>query len=113
MTEKQAVDMLVGNNIKRERMKAGLTQERFSELIGIGPKSLSAIERGAVGVSLCTLLRICSILHISSNSLLFENTKKNDVQAITERLERLSPEQFEIANDVLCKVMEAFSLSDK
>lgn len=112
MTEKQGIDMLIGNNIKRERIKAGLTQERFSELIGIGPKSLSAIERGAVGVSICTLLRICNVLHISSNSLLFENTKKNDVQAITERLERLTPAQFDIINNVLCKVMEAFSLKE-
>ena len=109
MTEKQKIDVLVGSNIKRERVKAGYTQETFSELIGIGTKSLSAIERGTVGVSLATLLKICKVLSISSNSLLFENTPKNDVQAITEKLERLSPEQFEIANDILCKVIEAFS----
>jgi len=109
MTEKQQIDLLVGSNIKRERIKAGYTQEKFSELIGIGTKSLSAIERGTVGISLVTLLRICKVLSISSNSLLFENSQKNDVQAITERLERLTPTQFAIANDILCKVMEAFS----
>ena len=51
------------------------------------------------------------MLSISSNSLLFEESPKNDVQAITERLERLTPEQFAIANDILCKVMEAFSVN--
>ena len=111
MSEKKEIDLLVGNNIKRERVKAGYTQEKFSELIGIGTKSLSAIERGTVGVSLSTLLRICKVLSISSNSLLFEESPKNDVQAITERLERLTPEQFAIANDILCKVMEAFSVN--
>ena len=111
MSEKKEIDLLVGNNIKRERVKAGYTQEKFSELIGIGRKSLSAIERGTVGVSLSTLLRICKVLSISSNSLLFEESPKNDVQAITERLERLTPEQFSIANDILCKVMEAFSVN--
>jgi transcriptional regulator with XRE-family HTH domain len=109
MSEKKELDILVGNNIKRERTKAGYTQEQFSELIGIGTKSLSAIERGTVGVSLTTLLRICKVLSISSNSLLFENTPKNDVQDITGRLERLTPAQFEIAKAVLCKVIEAFS----
>jgi len=113
MTQKQKIDILVGSNIKRERMKAGYTQEAFSELIGVGPKSLSAIERGTVGVSLSTLLKICNVLSISSNSLLFENSHKNDVQAITERLEHLTPEQFEIANDILCKVFAAFALSDQ
>jgi len=110
MREKEEIDLLVGSNIKRERIKAGYTQERFSELIGIGAKSLSAIERGTVGVSLTTLLRICKVLSISSNALLFEESPRNDVQAITERLERLTPEQFAIARDILCSVMEAFSV---
>ena len=113
MTEKQELDILIGGNIKRERTKAGYTQETFSELIGIGTKSLSAIERGTVGVSLSTLLKICNVLSISSNSLLYENSHKNDVQAITERLEHLTPAQFEIANDILCKVLAAFALSDQ
>lgn len=113
MSEKKEIDILVGGNIKRERIKAGYTQEKFSELVGIGTKSLSAIERGTVGVSLTTLLKMCKVLSISSNSLLFENTPKNDIQAITERLERLTPEQFEIANTVLCKVIEAFALSEQ
>ena len=112
MTEKQQLDIMIGSNIKRERTKAGYTQEAFSELVGIGTKSLSAIERGTVGVSLSTLLKICNVLSISSNSLLYKNTHKNDVQAITERLEHLTPEQFEIVNDILCKVLAAFALSD-
>lgn len=113
MNEKKELDIRIGGNIKRERIKAGYTQEKFSELIGMGTKSLSAVERGTVGVSLVTLMKICRILSISSNSLLFENTPKNDVQALTERLERLTPEQFAIASDVLCKLLEAFALGEK
>lgn len=110
MTEKEQLDLLVGSNIKRARLEAGYTQEQFSELIGLGTKSLSAAERGAVGVSLNTLVRICRILSISSDSLLFETVPKNDVHSITQRLERLSPEQLSIVNDVVCKLLEAFSL---
>ena len=43
MNDKKKIDALVGSNIKLQRMKAGYTQEKFSELIGIGTKSLSAI----------------------------------------------------------------------
>ena len=35
MESKKELDKLVGENIKRERVKAGLTQERFSEMIGM------------------------------------------------------------------------------
>lgn len=113
MKEKKDINILVGANIKREREKAGYTQERFSEMIGIGTKSLSAIERGTVGVSLSLLVKICSTLCISSNVLLFECTPRNDVQSITERLERLSPQQFDIANSVICKLFEAFTLKNE
>ena len=112
MTEKKELNVLVGINIKREREKAGFTQDQLSEKLGIGPKSLSSIECGTVGVSLSTLLKICDVLSISSNSLLFENSHKNNVAAITEKLEHLSPEQFEIAQDILSKVFLAFALSD-
>ena len=102
--------ILVGANIKREREKAGFTQDRFSELLGIGSKSLSSIERGVVGISLATLLRICDILHISANVLLYEQAQKNDADSIAFQLNMLSSEQFEIASDIMTNLMKAFSL---
>lgn len=104
------MNVLVGANIKREREKAGFTQDQFSELLGIGSKSLSSIERGVVGVSLTTLLRICDLLHISANVLLYEQTRKNDADGIALQLKMLSAEQFEIASDVLTNLIKAFSL---
>lgn len=107
---RKELNVLIGANIKRERERAGFTQDQFSELLGIGSKSLSSIERGVVGVSLTTLLRICDILHISANVLLYEQTKKNDVDSIALQLTMLSAEQFEIASDVLTNLIKAFSL---
>ena len=110
MDGRKDLNVLVGANIKREREKAGFTQDQFSELLGIGSKSLSSIERGVVGVSLTTLLRICDILHISANVLLYEKSRKNDVDSIALRLEQLSAEQFEIASNVVTNLIQAFSL---
>jgi len=106
------LNVLVGANIKREREKAGFTQEQFSELMGIGSKSLSSIERGVVGVSLSTLLRSCDILHVSANVLLYEQTQKNDVDSIALQLKMLSAEQFEIVSDVMTNLFKAFSLKE-
>ena len=110
MEQKKGINISVGQNIKRAREKAGLTQERLSEMIGIGPKSLSAVERGTVGVSLTTLQKICSVLSVSSDMLLFGEGSQNDVKGLMTRLERLSPRQYEIARDMLLKLLEAFSL---
>ena len=109
MDSRKELNVLVGANIKREREKAGFTQDQFSELLGIGSKSLSSVERGIVGVSLSTLLRICDILHISANVLLYEQNQKNDVDSIALQLKLLSTEQFEIASNVLTNLLRAFS----
>lgn len=112
MEEKKQINITVGKNIKREREKAGYTQEKFSELIGIGPKSLSAIERGTVGVSLLLLTRITNILGVSADVLLFTDPKNNDTDEITRMAQKLSPKQFRIVKDVLYKLLEAFAISD-
>ena len=111
MTGKKDINVSVGANIKRERKRAGYTQERFSEMIGIGPKSLSAVERGTVGVSLSTLLRICKVLSVSSDVLLLGDPPKNDVQDLTSRLELLPPEQYRIVKEIFDKLLEAFTIS--
>ena len=110
--DKKELNVLVGINIKREREKAGFTQDQFSEMLGIGSKSLSAIERGVVGISLTTLLKICDLLSVSTNTILKENCKKNNIQNITDQLERLTPSQLEIAEDMLNKLFKAFALEE-
>ena len=110
MDGRKELNVLVGGNIKREREKAGFTQDQFSELLGIGSKSLSSIERGVVGVSLSTLLRICDILHISANMLLYEQNQKNDADGIVFQLKSLNTEQFQIASNVMANLMKAFSM---
>ena len=110
MKDKKELNVLVGINIKREREKAGFTQDQFSEMLGIGSKSLSAIERGVVGISLSTLLKVCDILSVSTNTILKENCEKNNIQNITDQLERLTPSQLEIAEDMLNKLIKAFAL---
>ena len=114
MKEKKEFNITIGGRIRRAREAAGLTQERFAELIGMGIKNVSAIERGTVGVSLPALQRICQILSISSDDILFDDDiAGNDVQMLTARLTRLSSEQFEIAREILNRLFEAFSISEK
>lgn len=113
MKDKKEMNVILGMNIQRERERMGWTQEKFSEMIDMGEKNLSSIECGAKGVSLSTLLKICNTLHVSSDTLLFEQREKNDVENLSAQLERLTPEQFRIVSDVVYKLMEAFSLGEK
>lgn len=110
MQERKEINVEIGLRIKNARERAGLTQERFSELIELGPKSVSALERGTVGISLTTLKRICSVLSIPSDQILFGEMEKNDVSDLSIRLEQLSPEQYQIVREIVLKLLEAFAL---
>lgn len=107
MPEKKDLNVLIGTNIRQAREAAGFTQEKFSEMIGIGPKSLSAIERGMVGISLAALKRVCSALSVSSDSIIFGRTEENDVSALTARLALLTEEEFRLCSEIICKLLEA------
>lgn len=113
MREKKEINIRIGAQIKTAREAAGLTQERFAELISLATKNVSDIERGVVGISISTLTRICETLSVSSDSILFGPTNGNDASSVAERLSKLPPEQFEIAMDVINKLFEAFASSGK
>lgn len=111
MKQAKQINLTIGANIQKARVKAHMTQEQLSERIGIGATSLSAIERGAVGVSLTTLRNICGTLSVSSDVLLFgDDLPQNDVRDLADRLARLSPDQFEIVSEVFTQLLAAFSL---
>ena len=111
--EKKDLNVRIGNQIRIARESAGLTQDRFAELVSLATKNVSDIERGVAGTSIGTLIRICETLSISSDSILFEEGTGNDAHSISERLSNLPPEQFEIACNIINKLFEAFASSGK
>lgn len=113
MKEKKPINVEIGHRLKHCREAAGLTQEALSEMLGLGVKHISAIERGAVGVSVSTIQSVCRVLSISSDELLFGNVPKNDTSDLIRRMERLTPTQYEIASSVMGKLLEAFNLSNE
>ena len=112
MHEKKNVNVELGKRIKSAREAAGLTQERFAELVGMGTKNISAIERGIVGISISSLIRICDVLSVSSDSLLFDGCKSAEASRLTSKLEGLSEKQFGIAKNIINNVIEAFSTGE-
>ncbi len=89
MEKKKVENVQIGLRVKQAREAAGLTQERLSEMMGVTAQYLSGVERGAVGLSVPVLLRLCSILLVSSDYILMGDAEYSDVTGITARLSRL------------------------
>lgn len=113
MMDREELIELIGANIKREREASGLTQEELAEKVNLEVKTLSKIERGKVGISVMTLHQICEVLHISSSVILSKPSNAASVQGLTEQLENLSPEQFELVNSTIKNILRAFELGKK
>ncbi|MDO5378447.1 MAG: helix-turn-helix transcriptional regulator [Clostridia bacterium] len=113
MRPKKEINVQVGNAIRAARERAGLTQEQFGELVDLGTKNVSDIERGVTGITLSTLKRICESLYISSDDILFYDRQKTDITFLSERLEKLSPKQYEAVQTFLNQTLFFYASMDK
>ena len=56
---------LVGRNVRRIRLKKGLTQERFSEISGFSQQYISGLERGRRNPTIVSLYELATALGVS------------------------------------------------
>jgi len=81
---------LLGERIKKSRLLKKMTQEKLSEIVGIGVQHLSKIENGKAPLSLTCLVGIANALHTTTDYLLMDNVQSatphllNEVQILFE-----------------------------
>ncbi len=71
MSEKMRLKNL-GINIKSERLRRNLSQERLAELTNISRNSVSLIETGKINPTILKVIDIARVLDVDVNVLLKE-----------------------------------------
>lgn len=104
MREKKEINIQIGEQIKLARENAKLTQEQFAERIDVSPQYVSDLERGVVGASVATLKRICLMLGISADQILFGNPSTDHAVVLAEKCRPLSDVQY----DLLLQIIERY-----
>ena len=61
---------LVGQNLKRIRLKKGLTQEQFADVSGFSQQYISGLEQGRRNPTVVTLYELATALGVSHLDLL-------------------------------------------
>lgn len=88
----------IGRNIRYYRQRAGLKQNRLSDIIDVSPQHISHIENG-VPLSLPILVKIANVLNVDTDCLLGKNLIDKPAQetqiALLERARNFSPEDIE------------------
>ncbi len=64
--------------IRKAREEQGYTREKFAEALDVSVSYLAELERGRTGVSVKMLVKICKVLGLSADYILFGNERDTD-----------------------------------
>ena len=74
----------LGQRIREERLKLGLTQARLAEDVHISDAYIGQIERGERSLSLDTLIRLANRLSVSVDYLLKDTVEFSDENIVNQ-----------------------------
>lgn len=95
---------LIGQKIRKYRKAHSLSQETLAEKVGISTTHMSHIETGNTKLSLAVLVKLSSILEVSTDDILFEQPTINKsmlFNQISSILEKCNTQQLRIISEVV------------
>ena len=97
----------IGQRIKGCRLKLGMTQQEFAEVMYMPKSTISAYERDVVNLKLGTIKQLANALHTTVGYLIEGEKEKFDddvirvammLQSMPEELRRVAVEQVKVLN---------------
>ena len=95
--------------IRRAREEAGYTREKFAELLDVSVSYMAEVERGRTGISVKMLIKICRLLGLSADYVLFGG-ERSESDLRTERISHIDERYLPLLDSV---IGELLILNDK
>ena len=101
----------IGNKLFTIRKRAGMTQAEVAEAAGLSDRTYADIERGTVNMRIETVLRICTVLHITPDEILTKDSTSlaSKQDELWERLNACSPKDKETALQLLTVYLQSLN----
>ena len=64
--------------IRKAREEQGYTREKFAEKLDVSVSYLAELERGRTGISVKMLVKVCNLLGLSADYVLFGEVRQED-----------------------------------
>jgi transcriptional regulator with XRE-family HTH domain len=93
-TEPGGISVSVGQNVRRERLRAGLSMRELARRLGVSASFLSQFELGQSQAAVSTLFAIATELNLSLDDLLGHSIAPVDEQPDSEADPARAPEEF-------------------
>ena len=90
--------------IRKAREDLGYTREKFAELLDVSVSYMAEVERGRTGISVKMLVKICNVLGLSADYVLFGEDRGDDA-LILDRIRRLDRKYMQLLNDIISDLL--------
>ncbi len=99
----------MGQRIMERRKKLGLTQEALAEMSELTTQFVSYAESGKRGMRPENLMKVAAALGVSTDYLLTGDIIDKDKLLLSEKLDKLTPQQVRIVENVIDECIALFS----
>ena len=107
------LNIQIGERCRQARDAAGYTQEQLAELIDVSTQFLSDAERGVTGMSVSTIIKLCTVLSVSTDFILLGQNSENNLDnalSIYSRIKHLSPQKQTLIEEMTNLMIKSFHM---
>ena len=90
--------------IRRAREELGYTREQFAEKLEVSVSYLAELERGRTGISVKMLVKVCNVLGLSADYILFGGERGSDA-LLLDKLHRIDDRYLPLLNSVITELL--------
>ena len=90
--------------IRKAREDMGYTREKFAEKLDVSVSYLAELERGRTGISVKLLTRVCGLLGLSADYVLFGDQRDEDMLR-ADRLRHIDHRYLPLLDQVISELL--------
>ena len=91
--------------IRKAREELGYTRERFAELLDVSVSYMAEVERGRTGISVKMLVKICGVLGLSADYVLFGNERNADT-LLLDKIHKVDIRYIPLVEKVIAELLK-------
>ena len=90
--------------IRKAREDMGYTREQFAEKLDVSVSYLAELERGRTGISVKLLIKVCHVLGLSSDYILFGTERPEDTRRL-DAIHRIDGKYLPLLDQVIHELL--------
>ena len=90
--------------IRKAREDLGYTREKFAEKLDVSVSYLAELERGRTGISVKMLVKVCNVLGLSADYVLFGADRQDDALRL-DAIHRINEKYLPLLDKVIAELL--------